>query len=65
MYTVSHMDYVVDRLDWLYQHRNLVGGLKFYHEPPVLRFFTGKLEALDGWGKRLAEAFKADFGPNC
>jgi tryptophanase len=62
VYTVSHMDYVIDRLDWLYRHRNLVGGLKFVHEPPVLRFFTGRLEALDGWGKRLAEAFRADFG---
>ncbi len=65
VYTVSHMDYVIDRLDWLYQHRNLVGGLKFVHEPPVLRFFTGRLAALDGWGKRLAEAFRADFGPAC
>ena len=62
VYTVSHMDYVVDRLEWLYKHRNLVGGLKFVHEPPVLRFFTGKLEALDGWDKKLAEAFTADFG---
>ncbi len=62
VYTVSHIDYVVDRLDWLHQHRNLVGGLKFVHEPPVLRFFTGRLGALDGWGKRLAEAFRADFG---
>lgn len=65
VYTMSHIDYVVDRLDWLYQHRDLVGGLKFIHEPPVLRFFTGKLQALDGWGKKLVEAFKADFGSNC
>ena len=63
VYTVSHIDYVVDRLDWLFKHRDLVGGLKFVHEPPVLRFFTGKLEALGGWGKRLADAFEADFGP--
>jgi tyrosine phenol-lyase len=65
VYTVSHMDYVVDRLEWLYKHRNLVGGLKFVHEPPVLRFFTGRLEALGGWDKKLAEAFRADFGSNC
>ncbi len=45
------------------EHRNLVGGLKFFEEPPVLRFFTGKLEALDDWGRKLADAFKADFGP--
>jgi tyrosine phenol-lyase len=64
VYTVSHMDYVVDRLDWLYKHRDLVGGLRFVHEPPVLRFFTGKLEALGNWDKKLAEAFRADFGSN-
>jgi tryptophanase len=62
VYTMSHMDYVTDRLKWLLEHRDLVGGLKFYHEPPVLRFFTGKLEALNGWGKKLADAYKADFG---
>ena len=62
VYTCSHMDYVADRLKWLYQHRDLVKGLKFYEEPPVLRFFTGKLSALDNWSQRLADAFIADFG---
>jgi tryptophanase len=65
VYTVSHMDYVVDRLVWLHKNRHLIGGLKFIHEPPVLRFFTGKLKALDNWGAKLAEAFKSDFGPDC
>ncbi len=63
-YSVSHIDYVVDRLAWLHEHRKLVGGLKFHQEPPVLRFFTGKLKALNNWGAKLAEAFQADFGPN-
>lgn len=62
VYSMSHIDYVVDRLDWLQQHRDLVGGLKFVEEPPVLRFFTGKLVSLNGWGKKLAQAFRADFG---
>jgi tyrosine phenol-lyase len=65
VFSVSHMDYVVDRLEWLYKHRDLVGGLKFIHEPPVLRFFTGRLEAIGGWAKKLADAFVADFGTNC
>jgi len=30
----------------------------------VLRFFTGKLKALNNWGQRLADAFAADFGEN-
>jgi len=64
VYTMSQIEYVVDRLNWLLQHKNLVKGLKFVEEPPVLRFFFGKLEPLDNWGAKLAEAFKKDFGPN-
>ena len=62
VYSMSHIDYVVDRLAWLHQKRDLVGGLEFYEEPPVLRFFTGKLKALDNWSHKLAEAFRADYG---
>jgi tryptophanase len=64
VYTLSHIEYVVDRLIWLYQHRELVKGLHFVQEPKVLRFFFGRLEPLEDWGQRLAEAFKADFGEN-
>lgn len=63
-YTMSHIEYVVDRIKWLHQHRDKVKGLKFVEEPPVLRFFFGKLEALDNWGAKLAEAFKKEFGPS-
>jgi tyrosine phenol-lyase len=63
-YTMSHIEYVVDRIKWLHLHRDKVKGLKFVEEPPVLRFFFGKLEALDNWGAKLAEAFKKEFGPN-
>jgi tryptophanase len=65
VYSVSHIDYVVDRIDWLYKNRELIGGLKFYHEPPVLRFFTGKMNALDNWGAKLVAAFQKDFGKDC
>ena len=65
IYTMSHLEYVVDRLKWLYEHRDKVKGLKFVEEPPVLRFFFGKMEALDSWGAKLAEAFKKDFGTEC
>jgi len=64
VYTMSHVDYVVDRLAWLHAHREMVGGLRFIEEPPVLRFFMGRLAPKgEDWGKRLAEAFEADFGP--
>jgi tyrosine phenol-lyase len=65
VYTLSHIEYAVDRLTWLYKHRDLVKGLKFVEEPKVLRFFFGRLQALDNWGAELARAFEADFGPNC
>lgn len=62
-FTLGHIEYVADRLSWLYRHRDLIGGLRFVEEPPVMRFFFGKLETVGGdWGARLLEAFKADFG---
>jgi len=64
VYTVSHAEYVADRVGWLYQRRNIVKGLRFFEEPPVLRFFFGKLEPIDNWGVRLAEEFKKEFGAN-
>jgi tryptophanase len=62
VYTVSHIEYAADRIRWLYGHRDLVKGLRFVSEPPVLRFFFGKLEALDGWGLILKDTFKKEIG---
>jgi len=62
VYTMSHMEYAIDRIVWLHKHKDLVKGLKFVSEPPVLRFFFGKLEALDGWGRDLTSAFKKELG---
>ena len=65
VYTMSHIEYAVDRITWLYRHRELVGGLKFIEEPPVLRFFFGRLAPVGDWPQRLAEAFVAEFGTGC
>ncbi|NPV41164.1 MAG: tryptophanase [Anaerolineae bacterium] len=62
LYTMSHIEYAVDRVKWLYAHREMVGGLQFVEEPPVLRFFFGRLEPVGDWGVQLAAAFRADFG---
>ncbi len=54
-YTMSHIEYTVDRIAWLYRHRELIHGLKFVQEPPVLRFFFGRLGAggrLGRWNLR-------------
>jgi tryptophanase len=65
VYTMSHYQYVADRLEWLYKNRRLVGGLDFYEEPPVLRFFAGRLKPKGDWGAALAAAFENDFGKDC
>jgi tryptophanase len=62
VFTLSQVKYVADRLEWLYENRNLVGGLKFSYEPKVLRFFLGKLEPVSDWPQKLVAKFKKDFG---
>ena len=61
-FTASQMMFVADRLKWLLEHRDLVGGLRFTEEPPVLRFFLGRLEPVSDWPEKLVEAFRKDFG---
>ena len=62
VFTLSQVEYVIDRAKWLFDHREMVGGLRFVHEPATLRFFTGRLEPVSDWPDRLAAAFRADFG---
>jgi tryptophanase len=65
VFTMSHFQYVADRMEWLYAHRKLIGGLEFYEEPPVLRFFAGLMKPKNNWGAALADAFEKDFGTEC
>jgi tyrosine phenol-lyase len=62
VFTLSQTMFVLDRLTWLYKNRELVGGLKFTEEPPVLRFFNGRLDANSDWPEKLVKQFKNDFG---
>ena len=62
VFTLSQTEYVIDRVKWLYDHRHLIGGLRFVHEPKTLRFFTGKLEPVSDWPEKLIEAYIKDFG---
>ena len=61
VFTLSQTEYVIDRVKWLYDHRHLIGGLRFVHEPKSLRFFTGRLEPVGDWPEKLVAAYKADF----
>jgi tryptophanase len=62
VFTLSQINYVVDRLQWLYDNRKLIGGLKWTYEPRVLRFFLGRMEPTSDWPHRLMEKFRKDFG---
>ncbi len=62
VFTLSQIKYVEDRLTWLYENRELIGGLRFTYEPPVLRFFMGGLEPISDWPQKLIAKFKEDFG---
>jgi tryptophanase len=62
VFTRSQVDYAVDRIDWLYQNRKIVAGLKFVEEPEILRFFYGRLEPISDWQQQLTAKFRADFG---
>ena len=61
VFSVSHIMFVVDRITWLYENRDLVGGLEWEMEPDILRFFFGRLKAKSDWPQRLLKKFKEDF----
>ena len=62
VFTLSQVEYAIDRIVWLFRNREIVGGLKFVEEPSVLRFFFGRLAPVDDWQEKLARRFRADFG---
>ncbi len=62
VFTLSQIKYCADRVKWLYDNRELIGGLKWEEEPKVLRFFFGRLQPLSDWQDRLAAKFREDFG---
>jgi tryptophanase len=62
VFTLSQTMFLIDRVKWLYDNKHLVGGLKFVEEPPVLRFFMGRLAPVSDWPQKLAAKFKEDFG---
>lgn len=62
VYTLSQLKYVADRVKWLWDNRNLIGGLEWVEEPSVLRFFFGRLKEIGYWQEELAEKFRKDFG---
>ncbi|HRA05007.1 MAG TPA: tryptophanase [Propionicimonas sp.] len=62
VFTLSQVNYAIDRIDWLYHNRELIGGLRFVEEPEILRFFYGRLEPITNWVDPLVDAFRRDLG---
>ena len=62
VFTLSQINYVIDRLEWLYDNRKLIGGLRWTYEPRVLRFFVGRMEPVNDWPQKLMAKFRKDFG---
>ena len=62
VFTLSQVNYAIDRIDWLYQNRHLIGGMAWVEEPEILRFFYGRLAPITDWPAELVKQFRADFG---
>ena len=62
VFTLSQIKYCADRVKWLWDNRGLIGGLEWVMEPPVLRFFYGRLKEIGHWQEELVAKFRKDFG---
>ena len=62
VYTVSHIDYVVDRLAWLLAHRDLIGRAEVHPRTARVALLHRPAGSPNDWGTRLAAAYEADFG---
>lgn len=62
VFTLSQINYTVDRVAWLYENRKVIEGLTFVEEPKVLRFFFGRLKPVSDWQLKLVKRFQEDFG---
>ncbi len=62
VFTLSQVEYTIDRILWLWENRAMIGGLEWQEEPSALRFFFGRLGAKGDWQDKLAKKFREDFG---
>lgn len=62
VFTLSQVNYTIDRLTWLYDNRRIIGGLEWEEEPEILRFFYGRMRPTSDWPLELVAKFRTDFG---
>ena len=51
VFTMSHFEYATDRLKWLHDHRDLIGGLEFYRGAADSSLLRRKVEAQEQLGR--------------
>jgi tryptophanase len=61
VFTLSHMKFVADRIGWLYENRNLIGGLQPEENPDALCPFLEKLRPVGNWPQKLINKFLSDM----
>jgi len=62
VFTLSQVKYCADRVKWMYDNREIIGGLRWVDEPKVLRFFFGRMKEIGHWQEDLVAKFREDFG---
>ncbi|AGS35845.1 tryptophanase/L-cysteine desulfhydrase, PLP-dependent [Corynebacterium maris DSM 45190] len=62
VFTLSQLNYLIDRVTWLHENRELIGGLEWEEEPEILRFFYGRVRPTSDWPQKLLAKFREDFG---
>jgi tyrosine phenol-lyase len=50
VYTQSHVDYVVEVIQEVFERREQIGGFRITHQAPVLRHFSARFEPLYPFG---------------
>ena len=58
VYTLSHINYVIDRVVWLYKHREMIGAMRWEDESISEHSFIDHLRPVGDWRERLAAEFK-------
>ena len=58
VYTLSHIMYVIDRVTWLYEHREMIGAMKWEDESKEDHSFIDFIRPVGDWREKLAAEYK-------
>ena len=58
VYTISHINYVIDRVTWLYEHRGMIGAMHWEDESIETHLFTDYIRPVGDWREKLAAEYK-------